>query len=70
MIARSFVVVALGGILCLSFAPGVRAIDDHDQHAVPAGLLKAVREATQDFRDVKVAMSAGYASLRQLRDRS
>lgn len=63
MIVRSVVLVALGGILSVSFAPGVRATDGHDQHSVPVGLLKAVREATQDFRDVKVAMSSGYASL-------
>jgi hypothetical protein len=63
MIARFFALAALGGILCVSFASGVQATDDHGQHRVSVGLLKAVREATQDFRDVRVAMSAGYASL-------
>ena len=63
MIARSVALVAIGGILWVAFAAGVRAADSHDQHAVPVGLLKAVREATQGFRDVKVAMSSGYASV-------
>ena len=63
MIARSFALAALGGILCMPFAPAVHATDDHPQHAVPVGLLKAVREATQDFHDVRAAMAAGYASL-------
>ena len=63
MTVRPLVVVGLSGILCVAFNPPVHATHDHDKHDAPVGLLKAVREATQDFRDVKVAMGAGYASL-------
>jgi hypothetical protein len=47
----------------VALAPGVRAESEHDKHDVPVGLLKAVRDATQDFRDVRVAQNAGYTSL-------
>ena len=63
MTVKRLVVVALGGLLCLAWNPTLHATDDHDKHDVPVGLLKAVREATQEFRDVKVAMGAGYTSL-------
>ena len=62
MTVRFIVVVALGGALSVAFNPMVHATDDHDRHNGPVGLLKAVREATRDFRDVRVAMGVGYAS--------
>ena len=63
MTVRHLVVVGLSGLLCVAVNPPVHATNDHDQHDAPVGLLKAVREATQDFRSVKAAMAAGYASL-------
>jgi hypothetical protein len=63
MTVRRLVVFALSGILCLAMPPAVHATDEHDTHETPVGLLKAVREATQGFRDVKVAIGAGYSSL-------
>jgi hypothetical protein len=63
MTVRNLVVVGLGGLLCVA---SVSAAQDHDNHAnrnAPVGLVKAVREATQDFRDVSVATEAGYGSL-------
>jgi hypothetical protein len=60
---RQLVIVGLSGILCVALTPRVHAHLDHDNHDAPAGLIKAVREATQDFRDVKVAMGIGYTSL-------
>ena len=63
MTVRSLVAVGLSGLLCVA---SVSATDDHDKHDkrdAPVGLLKAVREATQDFRDVNLAMGAGYASV-------
>jgi hypothetical protein len=63
MTVRHLLVVGLSGLLCVAFNPRVHATDDHDKHDSPVGLLKAVREATQDFRNVRNAMSAGYASV-------
>ena len=63
MTVKQLVVVGLSGLLCVAVNPSVHATNDHDQHDAPVGLLKAVREATQDFRSVKAAMAAGYASL-------
>ena len=63
MTVKLIVVVALSGMLCMAFSPRVHATDDHDKHDTPVGLLKAVRDATRDFRDVRVAMGAGYASV-------
>ena len=63
MTVRYLVAVGLSGLLCVA---SVSATDDHDKHDkrdAPVGLLKAVREATQDFRDVNLAMGAGYASV-------
>ena len=63
MTAKQLIVGGLSALLCVVVTPRIHATDDHDKHDAPVGLLKAVREATQDFRDVKVAMGAGYASL-------
>ena len=63
MTVRHLVVVGLSGLLCVAVHPSVHAADDHDKHDAPVGLLKAVREATQDFVSVRAAMRAGYASL-------
>ena len=61
---RHLVAVGLSGLLCVAFNPRVQATQDHDQHhtAAPVGLIKAVREATDNFRDVRQAIEAGYAS--------
>jgi hypothetical protein len=63
MTVRHLVVVGLSGLLCVAVNPPVHATNDHDKHDVSVGLLKAVREATEDFRSVRAAMAAGYASL-------
>jgi hypothetical protein len=63
MTVRRFVVLGLCGLLCVAFNPAVQATNDHDNHDAPVGLLKAVRDATKEFRDVRVATGAGYASL-------
>jgi hypothetical protein len=65
MTLKHLAVVGLTAVLwgALASTPSVYATDDHGQHAAPVGLLNAVREATRDFRDVSVAMAAGYASL-------
>jgi len=60
MNVRRLAVFGLSVLLCLAFNPAVQAMNDHDNHDAPVGLLKAVREATKDFRDV---MGAGYGSL-------
>ena len=56
MIGRSFALVALGGILCMPFAPAVQATDDHPPHAAPVGCSRRSGEATQDFVYVRAAM--------------
>ncbi len=61
MIVRPLVIAGLAGALCLAISPRLQA--EHEGHDAPVGLIKAVREATADFRDVRVAMNAGYASL-------
>src|SRR3954465_8024084 len=63
MNVKRVVIIGLSGIVAVAFNPRVHATQDHEQHTAPVGLVKAVRDATKDFRDVKVAMGAGYASL-------
>jgi len=63
MTVRHVVVAVLSGMLCGGFNPLVHATDEHDKHDAPVGLLKAVREGTREFRNLSVAMGAGYASL-------
>lgn len=63
MDVKRLAVVASFGVFGLAFNPSVQATNDHDKHDSPVGLVKAVREATQGFRDVRVAEGAGYASL-------
>ena len=70
MTLRHLIAFGLSGLLCVAFNPAAQATNDHDNHDAPVGLLKAVRDATKDFRDVTVAMGAGYASLGELRHRS
>ena len=60
MISRHSVIVGATVLLCVALAPALRAGNEHDKHDQPVGLIKAVREATADFRDVRVAMQAGY----------
>ena len=50
------VIIGLSGILSVVLISRVHATQDHDQHNAPVGLVKEVRDATKDFRDVKVAM--------------
>ena len=62
MTVRHLVIVGLSGMLCTAFNSGVLATDDkHDAHA-PVGLVREVRRATEDFRDVNAAIAAGYLS--------
>jgi hypothetical protein len=63
MTFRNLVVVGLSGLLCVASVSATNDHDEHDKRDAPVGLLKAVREGTQDFRNVTVAMAAGYASL-------
>jgi hypothetical protein len=62
MTVRHLVVVGLSGLLCVALNPRVHATQDHDRHDAPVGLLQAVREATQNFRDVTNAEDANYVS--------
>ena len=65
MTVKHLLVLGPATVLCvaLAFTPSIHAADDHGNHGAPVGLLKAVRDATRDFRDVSVAMADGYASL-------
>ena len=63
MTVRHLVAVGMTGLVCMAFDASVNANNDHGKHDAPVGLVKAVRDATQDFRDVGVAMGAGYASV-------
>jgi hypothetical protein len=68
MTPRSLVVMGATVAVCLTapaLQPVTAAPDQHDQHAqhMPAGLIGAVRQATERFRDVRAAIDAGYASL-------
>ena len=49
---------ALGAAILL--VTPMKAADQHD-HAAPTGLVKKVREITEQYKDVAVAKSAGYA---------
>jgi hypothetical protein len=63
MTVRQFLIVGLSGVLCLVFTPRIQAEQNHNKHDAPVGLLKAVREATEQFLDVHAAEDSGYASL-------
>jgi hypothetical protein len=63
MDVKRLAVVGFIGAFGWAFNPSVHATNDHDNHDSPVGLVKAVREATHQFRDVKVAEGAGYGSL-------
>ncbi len=63
MTVRHVVVVALSGWLCLAINPRLLADNQHENHDVPVGLLKAVQDATRGFFDVNAATAAGYGSL-------
>jgi hypothetical protein len=63
MSSRCLAVLSLSAAMCVVVGPAVDAQHDFGKHDMPTGLVKAVRDATQDFRDVRVAMNAGYASL-------
>ena len=39
----------------------MQAADQHDHSAAPAGLVKRVRDITEQYKDVAVAKAAGYA---------
>src|SRR6187431_3165644 len=49
---------ALGAAMLL--VTPIKGADQHD-HAAPTGLVKKVREITEQYKDVTVAKSAGYA---------
>jgi hypothetical protein len=63
MDVRRLVIAGVTGALCLAVNPRVHAQHEHERRDAPVGLVKAVRDATHGFRDVRVAMNAGYASL-------
>ena len=63
MSSRCLAVLGLSAAMCVAVSPVVDADHDSGKHDAPIGLIKAVRDATQDFRDVRVAIAAGYASL-------
>jgi hypothetical protein len=57
---KQLVAISLAGVSCATSTMFAQAGEDHG-HQVPAGLVREVRLATEDFRDVNVAYSAGYA---------
>jgi len=62
---RHLVIVGLSGLMCTAIIPVLQATADqsqHASHAAPVGLVREVRLATEDFRDVNVAIAAGYTS--------
>jgi hypothetical protein len=60
MRAKQFATLALTGVSCMLIATALPAAAD-DRRAT--GLVRAVREATAEFRDPTAAVVAGYASL-------
>jgi hypothetical protein len=52
----------MSALFCLVLNPTLVATHDHENHNAPVGLVKAVRMATEDFRSVKKAIDAHYAS--------
>ena len=62
MTLRHLIAFGLSGLLCVAFNPAAQATNDHDNHDAPVGLLKAVRDATTDFRDVTGTRPSGAAS--------
>jgi len=66
---RHLVIVGLSGMMCTAILPTLHATNDQShsttnqiQHAPPVGLVREVRLATDQFRDVNAAIAAGYAS--------
>ena len=62
---RHLVIVGLIGMMGTAIIPPLHATNDqsqHASHASPVGLVREVRQATEDFRDVNAALAAGYAS--------
>jgi hypothetical protein len=58
---KRLVVIGLAGISCVVSAVMALAGTD-DRENTSSGLAREVREATRDFRNVTVAMAAGYGS--------
>src|SRR5688572_21509481 len=61
MIRGKAVVISLAVICCAVATPTVVARND-DRRQPPTGLVREVRLGTADFRDLTVAMAAGYSS--------
>jgi hypothetical protein len=62
MNSRKWLVVGIAGISCaMSVVIALAGTDG--RHNPSTGLVQEVREATRDFRDVTVAVGAGYGSL-------
>jgi hypothetical protein len=61
MTAKRLAIAGMTGLLCIASSPALRA--QHDKHDAPAGLLREVRLATENFRDVRNAAGSGYTSL-------
>jgi hypothetical protein len=62
MTMRHLFIVGLTGMMCTAIIPPLHATDDQAKQASPVGLVREVRLATEDFRDVNEAIAAGYAS--------
>jgi hypothetical protein len=62
MTARQLVSIGLSVTFCSALNPTILATQNHDKHDAPVGLVKAVRQATEDFRNVRKAIDAGYES--------
>lgn len=59
MNAKRLVAISVVGLSCAAFTVTARA--EQDDQSAATGLVQEVRRATRDFRDVSVAMAAGYA---------
>jgi len=62
MNAKQLLAAGVAGISCAVYAAGALAGGD-DRPSQATGLVRAVRQATQDFRNVSVARTAGYQSM-------
>ncbi len=59
---KQLLAASVAGISCAVYAAGALAGGD-DRHNQSTGLVRTVRQATQDFRSVSVAKGAGYQSM-------
>jgi hypothetical protein len=62
MNAKHLLAAGVAGITCAIYAAGALA-GGEDRQNQSTGLVRTVRQATQDFRSVSVAKAAGYQSM-------